>query len=462
MNSGKREMQWLKKAYPIKHNEIMENNWMSYVDSGKASDEKILKAWVSKVPGSLAPVHLIVSTIQAMRNKGYDVKEAELLIDDGLKAIESKNFGELQIITSKIYKALNDAKKDNLSDYWNYEVFSCWEDIEKSVKFPDKEKVNFEEISLEERIKAAWYAKLIGGAIGTQLEGYLTENIQEVFGIVDYYLREPETYNDDITYEIAFLDAYHKYGKNITSNEVAFSWLELIMEGYSAEEVALSNLRRGIYPPYSGTNQNYFSDWIGAQMRTSIHGMLSPGNPKEAARLAVIDSLVSHFNNGMIGGMFNAILLSLAFVEKDMKKLVLKVVDLLPKKSEYYKYAMQGVNSVLNSDSWQEAWDKNSSIMEEYSWMHSYPNVIAEIIALWYGDNDFNKTASIISTIGLDSDCNAAPVLSTLAVAYGMDIIDKKWLEPFDGTIKTVMRRYREVHIDYLIKMTVESIIENS
>ena len=50
----------------------------------------------------------------------------------------------------------------------------------------------------------------------------------------------------------------------------------------------------GIYPPESGKFFNYYSDWIGVQMRAMVCGMLAPGQPIEAARLAFTDGIVSH------------------------------------------------------------------------------------------------------------------------------------------------------------------------
>ncbi|MBQ8513116.1 MAG: hypothetical protein IJ497_10905, partial [Clostridia bacterium] len=35
---------------------------------------------------------------------------------------------------------------------------------------------------------------------------------------------------------------------------------------------------------------------------------------------------------------------------------------------------------------------------ERYNWIHAYPNVCNEIIALYYGNGDFEKTLYIIIT----------------------------------------------------------------
>lgn len=459
MHAGQRELSWMKAALPQKVEENCEENWMSYLENGIASDKKLFSDWNSFVPGSLSPCHLIVAAIQCMRNKGYDVTEAEKYIDAGLKAEEEKNGAEIQRISAKIYHLLNTAPKDLSSPYWSYRDYKTWDEIEENCSFPEKKEVEVFSDAFAMRIRAGWLSQLIGGAIGTQVEGYLTENIRKVFGEIRDYLRAPETYNDDITYEIAFLDAFRKEGYAITSEHIADKWLELISDGYSAEEVALRNLRCGIRPPESGRFLNYYSDWIGAQMRTAIHGMVAPGDARLAAKLAALDSMVSHSNNGILGGIFNAVLVSLAFVERDMKEVVKQTIACLPKDSEYYAMACFALECCQNSATWEEAWQKcEDRFIAEYNWIHAYPNMAAEVVALWFGEQDFDETAHIITMCGQDADCTAGPVLNVLGVAYGMAQIKEKWLEPLGSEVLTMMRKYRRFTIDELIAWTVESV----
>ncbi len=85
------------------------------------------------------------------------------------------------------------------------------------------------------------------------MEGYTGDAIREAYGDrLNYYVAEPETYNDDITYELAFLAAADEAGPGLSSRDIANKWLELIPSGWSAEYFALENLRRGIYPPGIG------------------------------------------------------------------------------------------------------------------------------------------------------------------------------------------------------------------
>ena len=281
-----------------------------------------------------------------------------------------------------------------------------------------------------------------------------------MYGTITSYLRPPETYNDDITYEIAFLDSFREHGYAVTSEQIAEKWLELIADGYSAEEVALRNLRLGIQPPESGTHLNYYSDWIGVQMRTMIHGMTAPGNPALAAELAVRDGVISHSNSGLLGGIFNAVLVSMAFVLQDVRELVVRAVDCIPNDSEFYQVLIFALRQCREKDNWREAWRQCEKKYEDYNWIHVYPNAAAEIIALWYGNGDFDRTATIICMEGKDADCTAAPVLNILGVMYGTKILTPKWTEPLGTTVYTIMRKYRKISLQTLCQETVESVRE--
>lgn len=459
MNAGEREIQWMKAAYPAAAQESQVDNWMGYVERGVQADEKLLKDWKHVVPGSLAPCHMIVAAIQCMRNKGYDVSEAEKWIDAGLKAVEEKDGGALQVITARIFRNLNEAPRDESAAYWTYKNYTTWEEVLDACEFPDMTNVSRSEEAIREYIRAGWYGQLIGGALGTQIEGYYTDNIYKVFGEVTDYLRPPETYNDDITYEIAFLDAFAACGYKVTPDDIAYRWLELVADGYSAEEIALRNLRNGIFPPESGRCGNYYSDWIGAQMRTPIHGMAAPADPAMAAKLAAMDSCISHSNNGMIGGVFNAIMVSMAFAIKDMRQLVTGAIECLPKDSEFYQVVCYALEQCNSHEVWREAWRACEEKFREYNWIHAYPNAAAEVVALWFGENDFDKTAMIITMEGQDADCNAGPILNIMGAAFGMDAISDKWIKPLGTEVKTIMRKYKQFSFDHLVNWTVDSIL---
>lgn len=443
---------------PMVQEDNNEESWMSYVNEGNASDNRLFKDWINFVPGSKAPCEVAIAAIQSMDNRGYDVEEAEKYIEEGLEAAKRKDGAELQVITAKIYRALNAAPKRPGNSYDTYTEYLDFAQIAAHKEMPTKSNYDIASKDFYDRVYAGWWGQLIGGCLGTQLEGYTTAQIRKRFGEVRGYLRKPETYNDDITYELAYLDKFSHKGYLITSTDVADAWLNMISDGYSAERIALENLRRGILPPASGRDYNYFSDWIGAQMRTPIHGMLAPGDPALAARLSVDDSIVSHSNSGMLGGMFNAVMVSLAFTEKNIRTVLEKAVDMIPDDSEYYQVVSSTLDLCKEKPDWERAWRICEKKYEEYNWIHAYPNVAAEIIALWYGNMEFEETCHIIAMEGQDVDCTAAPVLNILAVMLGSSCIEEKWKEPIGDTLLTTMRKMQKLAINDLIDLTCDSV----
>ena len=116
------------------------------------------------------------------------------------------------------------------------------------------------------------------------IEGYCTDRLREYFGEIRGYLRTPSTLNDDVLFELAFLEAFERKGYDITSEDIALEWVSKVEFAWSAEDAAMKNLKRGIFPPESGKFHNPWQEWIGAQMRASICGMAAPGDPRRAAR----------------------------------------------------------------------------------------------------------------------------------------------------------------------------------
>lgn len=97
----------------------------------------------------------------------------------------------------------------------------------------------------------------------------------------------------------------------------------------------------------------------------------------------------------------------------------------------------------LKHNNWLSAWKELEGDFKEYNWIHAYPNAAAEVIALWFGNGDFNETLYIVGMIGYDVDCNAAQIMTIIG------IIDKeipsKWTNPIGERINTYCRKYVRV-----------------
>ena len=341
-------------AKPVVLNEG-EQGWGALKSVSDFYDGILNLDWASNVPGSGAPEKIMVAAVQALENRGYAVENAYELLQKGMKAHSEGDKVELQKISAKLRNEFLNAKINEESSYWKYKYYNSFNEYEQSVDFKEEVEINTDTEKFKDQIKAAWISQLIGAAMGTMVEGYPSKNLYESFGDVKDFIREPNTYNDDITFEIAFLDAFKDKGYAVTSKDIALSWIGLIPCGWSAEELALRNIRAGYMPPESAKWNNPFNEWIGAQMRGAVCGMVAPGNPRLAAELAWKDGEVSHINNGILGEIFNAVMASLAFVVEDVKDIVKMAIEMIPKDSRYYYGGSFAYESCLKHGDWHDA-----------------------------------------------------------------------------------------------------------
>lgn len=458
----------MKRAYEYNHELISnavpvvlkeeEQTWENAFDVDEGNWQGIKLLWGSHVPGSYAPEIVLLSGIQSMYNMGYDVTEAEKLIPQALEAKEKEDKATLYRLTSRVFRLLNEAKPISDHPFWKYRIYDNFDQYASAVNFYYYQPCDVKSDKFDQSIYAGWIAQIVGAAVGTAIEGYDSEHIQKAFGEIHDYVRKPSTYNDDITYEIAFLDAFSKKGYQVSSADIAEEWAALIPSGWSAEDIALKNIMLGVYPPESGYRSNPFREWIGAQMRGAICGMCAPADPYRAAELAFRDGVVSHHNNGVLGEIFNAVMCSMAFCETSMKEIVRKAIDMIPKDSEYYAVVHSAWVLCEQSKDYRSAWKVCEEKYAEYNWIHAYPNAAAEVIALYFCNDDFDTCLNMISMMGQDVDCNAAQILTLFGISRGLDCIDKKWLDPIQDDLYSYIRGYEKTKITTIARQTADSV----
>jgi ADP-ribosylglycohydrolase len=452
-----------------------EQSWGMMREIGKSADALLKAQWSSAVPGSAAPESLMAGAVQSMENMGLQVDDAERILEEGFKAFAAEDIEKLNSITARLWRCLDTLPVDPRSPYWKYRAYRTFAKYEQAVSLPPPVPVDARSDGFYDRTRAAWAGRIAGGALGTALEGYTTAQLRKKFGDIRGYVRKPNTYNDDITFEIAFLSACARKGRLLSSADIADQWLALIPAGWSAEQIALENLRRGIYPPdpfsedpdlwpadlfslpASGSWKNPYREWIGAQMRGAVCGQVAPGNPREAARLAWLDGVISHAGNGVLGEVFNALLVSLAFIESDMRRCLDRAIALIPADSEYYS-ALQFARQQAEGADFEAAWAACEERFKQYNWIHAYPNAAAEVLALWFGNGDFDETMHCIALCGQDVDCNAAQIAAALGAQQGCASIHERWF--LGETVQTYMRGDMEhITLKFLVDQTVAAAV---
>lgn len=305
-----------------------------------------------------------------------------------------------------------------------------------------------------EGIYAGWLAKMIGIRLGAPIEGWTYEKIKQTYGdLRDYPVDYREfAADDDSNGPLFFLRALEdgRHGFDLQAQDVAEALLNYAPfehgffwwggYGISTEHTAYLNLRSGIPAPASGSiAQNGYTtaEQIGGQIFIDTWGLVAPGNPDLAAKYARQAASVTHDGNAVYGGIFVAVCISYAFVEKDMKKILEKGLSYIPEDCEYAR-AVKAVMAFheTHPENWRDCF---RYIFENFGYdrypgnCHIIPNIAVMILGLLYGKGDFSDTLNITNMCGWDTDCNVGNVATIMGVRNGLSGIDyDKWRRPIN------------------------------
>lgn len=302
-----------------------------------------------------------------------------------------------------------------------------------------------------EHIYAGWLAKIIGIRLGAPIEGWTYEQIKNIYGALNDYPVDYRDFaaDDDSNGPLFFLRALEDSRKweNLESQDVAEALLNYAPfehgffwwggYGVSTEHTAYLNLRNGIRAPQSGSiaqNGHATAEQIGGQIFIDTWGLVTPGNPDLAAKLAKKAASVTHDGNGIYGGMFVAACISYAFVEKDIHKIIEKGLSYIPNDCEYTRV----VRSVMDfyeseKNDWEACFKyiyQNFGYDKYPGVCHIIPNTAVMILSLLYGKGDFSDTLNICNRCGWDTDCNVGNVATIMGVRNGLEGISDHWRKP--------------------------------
>ena len=152
-------------------------------------------------------------------------------------------------------------------------------------------------------------------------------------------------------------------------------------------------------------------------------------------------------------------LTALAFTEADVRALLKRGIDLIPADSEYHSVVSFAWECCERYEDWHQALADCQEKYKKYNWIHAYPNACCEVIALYYGNGDYEKTLRIVTMCGVDVDCNAGMIMPILAIREGMRIIPEKLDHPAFRELVTYMRGMSRLTLDELVGDTLNSIL---
>lgn len=294
-----------------------------------------------------------------------------------------------------------------------------------------------------ERVYAGVLGKIIGVYLGRPFEGWSFERIMAELGEVEYYVHERlgvplVVTDDDISGTFTFLRALEDYGfpKDISPEQIGQTWLNYLLEGrtilwwggfgMSTEHTAYLRLKSGVPAPESGSIQQNglrVAEQIGAQIFIDGWGMVAPGNPALAADLARRAASVSHDGEAIHAAQVIAVLVAQAFVEADIQALLETALEQIPGDSIIARVIADLRELRGRTDDWREA---RAFVATNYGYdkyqgvCHVVPNHALIVLALLYGDGDFQESLKIVNTCGWDTDCNSANVGCILGIRNGL------------------------------------------
>ncbi len=289
--------------------------------------------------------------------------------------------------------------------------------------------IDFDE-KLKNKIYACWLGKTIAGGLGAPFEG----NPYSLNLAQDDLLLDTGP-NDDLELQLLWLIFAEKYGMSLDSDKLSEAWLDVIEYGMDEYGVAIWNLRRGLKPPMTGYVDNYFTDGMGAAIRSEIWACLCPGNPEAAAYFASCDASVDHCGEGVWAEMFLAAAESSAFLSDSLEKALESGLKYVSSDSNVFGVVKYVMNMYASGTDLKKA---RTLILEKFG-SHNFTYCVMNlgfiISALLYGEGDFDQTVLTAVNFGYDTDCTAATAGGLFGIFYGTNAIPDKWKTMVNDTI---------------------------
>jgi ADP-ribosylglycohydrolase len=334
-------------------------------------------------------------------------------------------------------------------------------------------------------MRGAWLGRAVGNTLGKPIEGLTREEVEIYLRAAGQWplrgyipLLEPlpagvshlhpsaptataGTFtdvprDDDIDWAILNLSLLERHGREITTEQVAAGWLDRMpfTQTYTAERAAYRNLIHGLRPPATATVENPYREWIGALIRGDVFGMASPGDPGEAARLALVDARLSHVGNGLYGELWAAALVAAALAAERIEEAMAQALRVVPARSRLAETLRSITGLHASGAGYVEALDWVDRELGQYSWVHTLNNGALIAIALLWG-RSFIEATGISIEGGRDTDSTTATVGCVYGALHGASVIPPDLLVATPVCVRSAIRDFDRITIDELVRRTL-------
>jgi len=330
------------------------------------------------------------------------------------------------------------------------------------------DQTDFKKISVgdyQEKVYASWLAQCVGNVYGLPHEnayidepgpetfpyGYTenTERLKEIGGVFS---------DDDTDIEYMYLLAMEKHGPEPTLAQLAELWKYHVRDRvWLANRAALAAMHYGYTPPVTGYrayNPHWFQ--IDPQLINEVWAVTAPGMVRYAGAKSGWAARVMDDDWGVEPTIWYGAMYAAAFFESDIDTLIDIGVANLPPDSRFAGTVadMRSLYRKYPGD-WKKARQEmaakyyHQEPLESKTIWNANLNAAAGVLAMLYGEGDFQKTLDLSCAMGFDADNQAATVAGLLGVAFGLDGIPRQllfplpelgWTEPLNDFYKNVTR----------------------
>ena len=274
---------------------------------------------------------------------------------------------------------------------------------------------------LRSKIRGCWVGKGVGGTLGMPYEG-----VAGPLCLDHTSLSASAVPNDDLELQMLWLVWAEKHGVSLRARHLAEAWKHYtcLPDEYG---IAQWNLARGLQPPLTGIHNNWFTDGMGAAIRSELWACLFPGRPALAAAFAREDAMVDHSGNGIWAEMFLAAAESAAFGCDTPLTAIQVGLQHIPANCRVGD-AIRFVCDLHAAGVAQG--DVRERIMGRLG-SHNFTDVSMNlafiVFGLLYGNCKFDASVLLSVNCGMDTDCTGATCAAFMGILLGEDRIPSDW-----------------------------------
>lgn len=352
-------------------------------------------------------------------------------------------------------------------------LFSAMRPIEPPKKFKTISKAE-----LRDKIAGAWIGQMIGNIYGLPHENkYINAPGVEAwpYGYTKN-LDKLKTYkgafsDDDTDVEYMYLLNMEKYGYEPTYENMREAWMFHIRDRvWLANRATLGLMHFGYTPPFTGSKQinpHWFQ--IDPQLINEIWAYTAPGMIRYSAEKSDWAARITSDSWGTEPTIHYGAMYAAAFFETDVRKLIEIGLKELPANG---RYAQTIKDMIALHKKYPNKWqDARKEMAEKYyvnepdltkTIWNANLNGACGILAMLYGNGDFQRTLDLSCAMGFDADNQAATVAGILGVMYGFKALPKDLYLPIEGWTKPFNDTYINITRYELPDASIQDIIDRT